>query len=82
MASRKVPALRTFSHVRVVRLARFRLSASCVFFFNEDKTHWDPKLTAEGSDGSVDWLHENALSVQLHASVSGNPTGNTATAAN
>lgn len=64
MASLKDPALRTCSQVKVVRLA--------TVLSQQESTAAAKRgtLTAERSDGSVNWLHECTLTVQLVGDVS------------
>lgn len=69
IASRKVPAVRTCSHVRVVKLAiqigqpMFAYTIN-TFFLNCSGTE-QGKRTAEGGDGRVDRLDEDTFTVQL-----------------
>ena len=63
MASLKVPAFRTWSQVRVVRLAGREVTS--VDLQVKVRLSEEERLTAECCDGRVDRLHEDALAMEL-----------------
>lgn len=72
IASRKVPALRTCSQVRVVKLARERssLSACRTARKHSQARAGRERLTAKRGDGCIDGLYQNTLTGDLFQNVS------------